>query len=165
MNTPMHPAPLYDAAALVDFADALLTRAGMAAPLARSVAQTLVDGDLLGHDTHGLALLVESLTGGLAGHGRADPREGWGATVYLTLHDLEAFGGKREFLRQMDHVADACRSNRPIDAARPVRLPGEQGLARRVRQLNEGVRLHSGIAPALEPLAQKYGLDFSKTRR
>ncbi len=357
MNTPMHPAPLYDAAALVDFADALLTRAGMAAPLARSVAQTLVDGDLLGHDTHGLALLagyvkeveagtmrregaplvvsdkpaavlwdgqrlpgpwlvhqgidlllprarqlgsatlvirrshhiaclavymmraleegmlavlacsdpnsasvapfggtqavftpdplalgfpltqggvmvdisasittngmsnrkraagekfdadrlidaqgrpgrdpqwlfddppgtllpvggldhghkgyglallVESLTGGLAGHGRADPREGWGATVYLTLHDLEAFGGKREFLRQMDHVADACRSNRPIDAARPVRLPGEQGLARRARQLKEGVRLHAGIAPALAPLAEKYGIDFASTRR
>ncbi|MBS0454057.1 MAG: Ldh family oxidoreductase [Proteobacteria bacterium] len=118
-----------------------------------------------GHKGYGLALLVESLTAGLAGHGRADPKEGWGATVYLTLHDLEAFGGKSEFLRQMDHVADACRSNRPIDAARPVRLPGEQGLARRARQLKEGVRLHPGIAPALEPLARKYGLELPKPRR
>ena len=117
-----------------------------------------------GHKGYGLALLVESLTGGLAGHGRADPKEGWGATVYLTLHDLDAFGGKDAFLRQMDHLADACRSNKPIDPARPVRLPGEQGLARRKRQLNEGVRLHPGIAPALEPLARKHGLDLAVAR-
>lgn len=117
-----------------------------------------------GHKGYGLALLVESLTGGLAGHGRADPREGWGATVYLTLHDLDAFGGKDAFLRQMDHLADACRTNRPIDASRPVRLPGEQGLARRERQSQEGVRLHPGIAPALAPLAQKHGLDLEAAR-
>lgn len=117
-----------------------------------------------GHKGYGLALLVESLTGGLAGHGRADPKEGWGATVHLTLHDLEAFGGKDAFLRQMDHIADACRSNRPIDPARPVRLPGEQGLARRARQLKEGLRLHPGIAPSLTPLAQKHGLDLATAR-
>ena len=50
--------PFYDAAALVAFADGLLQRAGLEAAMARSVAQTLVDGDLLGHDTHGLALLA-----------------------------------------------------------------------------------------------------------
>ncbi len=70
-----------------------------------------------GHKGYGLALLVEALTAGLAGHGRADAREGWGATVHLTLHDLQAFGGKTEFLRQMDHLALQCRSNAPIDAA------------------------------------------------
>lgn len=118
-----------------------------------------------GHKGYGMALLVESLTGGLAGHGRADPKEGWGATVYLTLHDLDAFGGKDAFLRQMDHLADVCRTNRPIDAARPVRLPGEQGLARRDRQLAQGVRLHPGIAPALAPLAQKHGLDLATARK
>jgi len=114
-----------------------------------------------GHKGYGMALLVESLTGGLAGHGRADPKEGWGATVCLTLHDLDAFGGKEAFMRQMDHIADACRSNTPIDPARPVRLPGEQGLARRARQLKDGLRLHPSIAPALVPLAQKYGLDLN----
>ncbi|RYY94335.1 MAG: FCD domain-containing protein, partial [Comamonadaceae bacterium] len=41
-----------------------------------------------GHKGYGMALLVETLTGGLAGHGRADAPEGWGATVYITLHDL-----------------------------------------------------------------------------
>jgi len=113
-----------------------------------------------GHKGYGLALLVESLTGGLAGHGRADPKEGWGATVYLTLHDLDAFGGKEAFLRQMDHLADACRANRPIDPARPVRLPGEAGLKRRTQQSGDGVRLHPSIALALAPLGDRFGLRF-----
>jgi LDH2 family malate/lactate/ureidoglycolate dehydrogenase len=47
----------HDAAALVDFATALLARAGLAASRARTIAEVLVEGDLLGHDTHGLALL------------------------------------------------------------------------------------------------------------
>jgi len=118
-----------------------------------------------GHKGYGLALLVEALTGGLAGHGRADPPEGWGATVHLTLHDLDAFGGKHDFLRQMDHIAHACRTNRPADAQRPVRLPGEGGLARRRAQATEGVRLHPAIAPALAPIGQRLGVPFPAARR
>jgi len=105
-----------------------------------------------------LSLLVESLTGGLAGHGRADPKEGWGATVHITLYDLKAFGGHAEFLRQMDTVAERCRTNKPIDPQRPVRLPGEGGLARRAQQLKEGVQLHPSILPSLEDYANKFGV-------
>ncbi|MDM0044275.1 Ldh family oxidoreductase [Variovorax dokdonensis] len=113
-----------------------------------------------GHKGYGMALLVDALTGGLAGHGRADPPEGWGATVYLTLHDLDAFGGKDAFLRQMTHIANACRTNRPVDATRPVRLPGQAGLDRRARQAALGVGLHPGIAPALTPLGERLGVPF-----
>ena len=35
-----------------------------------------------GHKGYGLSLTVEALTGGLAGFGRADPKQGWGATVF-----------------------------------------------------------------------------------
>src|SRR3546814_19452160 len=48
----------YDAQALREFSQALLQAAGMDAPAAEAVADTLVGGDLLGHDTHGLALLA-----------------------------------------------------------------------------------------------------------
>ena len=48
---------LYDAAALVGYCAGLLTAAGLAAPMAAMVAETLVEGDLLGHDTHGMAQL------------------------------------------------------------------------------------------------------------
>ncbi|RZL64615.1 MAG: Ldh family oxidoreductase [Variovorax sp.] len=116
-----------------------------------------------GHKGYGMALLVETLTAGLAGHGRADPPEGWGATVYLTLHDLDAFSGKDAFLRQMDHVAERCRSNVPIDPAKPVRLPGQGGLARRAEQLRDGVRLHPSIATGLEPVGSRYGLSLANT--
>ncbi|RYF32917.1 MAG: Ldh family oxidoreductase, partial [Comamonadaceae bacterium] len=114
-----------------------------------------------GHKGYGMALLVEALTGGLAGHGRADAPEGWGATVYLTLHDLDAFGGKAAFLRQMDHIAERCRASAPIDAAKPVRLPGQAGLARRAAQQRDGVRLHPSIATALAAIEVRYGLSLA----
>lgn len=120
-----------------------------------------VGGQSHGHKGYGMALLVEALTGGLAGHGRADAPEGWGATVYLTLHDLDAFGGKAAFLRQMDHIAERCRANTPIDASKPVRLPGQAGLARRAAQRHEGVRLHPSIATALEPIEARHGLSLA----
>ncbi|KQP13091.1 Ldh family oxidoreductase [Pseudorhodoferax sp. Leaf267] len=124
-----------------------------------------VGGTTHGHKGYGMALLVEALTGGLAGHGRADAREGWGATVYLTLHDLAAFGGKDDFLRQMDHIAAQCRGNAPADAARPVRLPGEHGLQRRERGQRDGVRLHPSIAKALEPAQARHGVRLADALR
>ena len=44
------------------------------------------------------------MTAGLSGHGRADPPEGWGGTVFVQVLDPEAFGGLAAFKRQMDHV-------------------------------------------------------------
>jgi LDH2 family malate/lactate/ureidoglycolate dehydrogenase len=84
-----------------------------------------------GHKGYGLSLLVEALTGGLAGHGRADAREGWGATVFLQVIDPAAFAGLAAFERQVGEVARQCRASRPVDVKRPVRLPGERayGLA------------------------------------
>jgi LDH2 family malate/lactate/ureidoglycolate dehydrogenase len=43
--------------ALLSLAETLLQRAGMPADKARDVADILLEGDLLGHDTHGLQLL------------------------------------------------------------------------------------------------------------
>lgn len=58
---------MFDARALTDFAEAALSRAGLPKDPAVSVARGLVEADLLGHTTHGLALLadyVEELTEG-----------------------------------------------------------------------------------------------------
>lgn len=118
-----------------------------------------VGGKAAGHKGYGLALLVETLTGGLAGFGRADPKEGWGATVFLQLLDPEAFGGLAALQRQTQWLADACRASRPVDGGPPVRLPGEGGLKRRRAQLEQGIELHPAILPALAPWAQRYGVD------
>ena len=108
-----------------------------------------------GHKGYGLSLVVEALTGGLAGFGRADPKQGWGATVFLQIIDPGAFSGSDAFLRQMGEVARQCHASRPADPQRPVRLPGEQGLRLAERQRAEGVTLYPGVLEALVPWAQK----------
>lgn len=113
-----------------------------------------------GHKGFGLALLIEALTGGLSGHGRADPPEGWGANIFLSLYDPEAFGGRDAFLRQMDWVAEACRGNPPRPGFMQVRMPGDRGLALREEQARQGIALHPAIAPALSECGQRYGLAF-----
>jgi LDH2 family malate/lactate/ureidoglycolate dehydrogenase len=113
-----------------------------------------------GHKGFGLALLIEALTGGLAGHGRADPAEGWGATVFLTLYDPEAFGGAADFARQTDWLGEACRNNPPRPGVDAVRMPGDRGIARKAEQTRAGIALHPGIPPALAECAKPYGLEF-----
>lgn len=108
-----------------------------------------------GHKGYALGLLVETLTSGLAGHGRADPKEGWGASVIVQVYDPALFGGKKDFLRQTSHLASACRAALPREGFDRVRLPGENGLRRREAQLAEGVELYPGIFSALEPWAAK----------
>lgn len=113
-----------------------------------------------GHKGYAFALLVEALTGGLAGHGRADPKEGWGATVFIQVMNPACFGGAEEFRRQTEHVAAACRTTPPRSGFERVRLPGESGLRRRADQLEHGVELHSSILPAIEPWARKLGVQM-----
>jgi LDH2 family malate/lactate/ureidoglycolate dehydrogenase len=110
-----------------------------------------------GHKGYGLALAIEALTGGLAGHGRADPAEGWGATVTVRVTDPAAMGGAAAFRRETDWIVRACRASAPRDPAHPVRLPGERGLARKRAQLADGVALHPSILPALRPWAERLG--------
>jgi LDH2 family malate/lactate/ureidoglycolate dehydrogenase len=111
-----------------------------------------------GHKGYGLSLLVEALTGGLAGHGRADAKEGWGATVFLQVIDPRAFAGLDAFTRQTDAVAQQCHASRPAREGSPVRTPGEKGLALARKQLNAGVTLYPSIMPSLEPWAKKLGV-------
>jgi L-lactate dehydrogenase len=118
----------------------------------------LLGGTDAGHKGYGLTLLVESLTGGLAAHGRADPKEGWGATVFVQLLDPEAFGGLEGATRQIDFVAAACHASTPRTPGQPVRLPGERGLQRRAEQLAGGVALHPSIMPLIAPWQEKFGI-------
>ncbi len=111
-----------------------------------------------GHKGYGLTLLVEALTGGLAGHGRADPPEGWGATVYLQIIDPRAFAGAEAFTRQTGKVSDQCHASKPIDAKSPVRTPGEKGIALAELQRSEGVALYPSIMPGLATWAAKLGV-------
>ena len=115
-----------------------------------------------GHKGYGMSLMVEALTAGLAGRGRVDPKDGWGATVHVSLYDINAFCGQAEFQRQMDHVAKLCINNVPINPSKPVRLPGQSAFTKRQEQLNAGVRLHASIEPSLADAESKYGFKLSE---
>ncbi len=71
-----HAEPAYRADDLIAFAAALFRSAGLEDEKARTVAEVLVEGDLLGHTTHGLALAAPYLTRGPGGQhdrrGRAE---------------------------------------------------------------------------------------------
>jgi L-lactate dehydrogenase len=108
-----------------------------------------------GHKGYALGLLVEALTSGLAGHGRADPYEGWSACVWLQVVDPALFGGKEAFSRQTEGMAKACRGAPPRARYERVRLPGENGLRRREEQLRDGVELYPSIMPRLLPWVEK----------
>jgi L-lactate dehydrogenase len=60
----------YAAADLIGFATTLFERAGLESDKARITAEILVEGDLMGHTTHGLALLGAYLDEAASGHMR-----------------------------------------------------------------------------------------------
>ncbi len=111
-----------------------------------------------GHKGYALGLLVEALTAGLAGYGRADGTTDWGATVYVQVQDLEAFSGAAAFKRESSWLADACRKSTTVPGDDQVRLPGEAGLARRRAALKDGVVLFPGIMEMLNEWAEKFAI-------
>lgn len=111
-----------------------------------------------GHKGYGLALLVEALTQGLGGFGRAAKPARWGASVFVQATDPAAFGGAAEFRRETGWLAAACRAAAPAPGVDAVRLPGERGLARKRAALRDGVELYAGILEALAPHAARLGV-------
>jgi LDH2 family malate/lactate/ureidoglycolate dehydrogenase len=117
-----------------------------------------------GYKGFGLALLIEALTAGLGGHGRADPAEGWGAAVFVQVIDPEAFGGLAPFKRQMDHMVAAVHASKPRAGGDRPRVPGEAGMARLREQRALGILLYPTILPALAPWAAKLGVTAPRSR-
>jgi len=113
-----------------------------------------------GHKGFALALLIEALTGGLAGHGRADPPDGWGATVFVQVIDPAAFGGADGFVRQTDWIAAACHDATPRPGVERVRLPGERGLALYREQQDAGVLLYPGIIDTIRPWGKRFDIEL-----
>jgi LDH2 family malate/lactate/ureidoglycolate dehydrogenase len=111
-----------------------------------------------GYKGFGLALMIEAMTAGLSGFGRADPREGWGGTVFVQAIDPDAFGGSPDFLRQMDHMVDISHASRPRPGVERVRVPGEAGMGRLAEQRAHGVALYPSILPALLPWSARLGV-------
>lgn len=117
-----------------------------------------VGGNDHGHKGFGLGLLVEALTQGLSGYGRADKPAGWGSATTVLAIAPSRFAGEDAFLRQMDFTGDLCLAAKPRDPAAPVRLPGQLALQKKRAAEQDGVELHPGISEKLTALATKLGI-------
>jgi LDH2 family malate/lactate/ureidoglycolate dehydrogenase len=117
-----------------------------------------IGGAEYGHKGYALGLLVEAMSMGLCGHGRADPIEGWTCEIFVQVLNPALFGGTETFLRQTTWVADACRATPPRPGVERVRLPGEAGLRRRENQLNHGIELYPSVMPGLATWGAKLGI-------
>jgi L-lactate dehydrogenase len=115
-----------------------------------------------GHKGYALALMVEALTAALGGFGRADPPEGWGASVFLQVIDPEAFVGRQAFVREAAWLVEAARATPPLPGNDRVRVPGERALALKREQLARGIELYPAILPALHPWAEKLGVPLPR---
>jgi L-lactate dehydrogenase len=111
-----------------------------------------------GHKGFGLSLMVEALTQGLAGYGRADEPTQWGASVMVLVFDPVHFGGLDAFVRQTDWVSHACRQSVARIEGTAVRLPGQAGLEKKRVGLDQGVVLDARLASKLQDLATRFGL-------
>jgi len=111
-----------------------------------------------GYKGFGLALMIEALSQGLAGHGRKDAPRRWGGNVYLQLIDPGFFAGADAFAEQTGHLAERCRANRPVDPHRPVRLPGDQAAAGIERAMREGLAVDAPTRSALNDWAARLGV-------
>lgn len=118
----------------------------------------LLGGRDYGHKGFGLSLMVEMLTHGLGGFGRAEGEKRWGANVFLQVLDPGAFAGKEAFLRQMDFLTDRCHANAPIDPAQPVRMPGEMAQKRILTAERDGLELAPTLIKALTETATRYAV-------
>lgn len=120
----------------------------------------LLGGLEYGHKGFGLALMVEALSQGLSGDGRKQPPTRWGGNTYLQVMDPEWFGGREVFVEQMAHLSERSRANRPIDPARPVRLPGDAAARGIAEAEQRGIRYAADTRQALQAAALARGVAF-----
>ena len=82
----------YPATTLQQFGESLLVAAGLATARARDVAEVLLEGDLLGHTTHGFALLPAYLDS-LKQNGMARDGDIGSQSGYMAVRDLRIWAG------------------------------------------------------------------------
>ncbi len=113
-----------------------------------------------GHKGYSLGLLVEALTQGLGGFGRADSPSGPTSSIFVQVIDPDAFAGQRAFSRQTSWLVNACRENPPRPGVDRVRVPGENAMKLRRAALEHGVALTPLIVSGVRTCAEKLGISM-----
>jgi L-lactate dehydrogenase len=115
-----------------------------------------------GHKGYALAILVECLTQGLGGFGRAEQPTQWGAAILVLAAAPGAFAGAHHFIRETNWISAACRASPPVTGGDPVRLPGQLALARKREALKSGVLLYPSIERSLAKLASSLAVNLPR---
>lgn len=108
-----------------------------------------------GHKGFGLGLMIETLSQGLSGAGRASAPKRWGGNTLLQLYDPALFAGRAAFAAEVDHLAAKVRANRPADPRRPVRMPGDNAAANIARAEAGGIAYDARTRAALTQWAER----------
>ncbi len=110
--------PRIERSALLSYAENLLTAAGMEADKAQATAEILVEGDMIGHDTHGLQLMhwyLESLAdGSLNGKGSYQVVADKGASF---VWDGQLLPGAWLLTQALDQAMERVRDHGMVGAA------------------------------------------------
>jgi L-lactate dehydrogenase len=116
-----------------------------------------VGGTDHGHKGSGLLVWSEMFAACLGGWGRLDRTGDDDAnSLYLAVHDPEAFGGDSLVRRQASRVVELYQALQPRTGAEAPRLPGQRALALRRAALSDGLALPARISTALLQLAQEW---------
>jgi LDH2 family malate/lactate/ureidoglycolate dehydrogenase len=118
----------------------------------------LIGGLEYGHKGFGLALMVEALSQGLSGHGRAEAPTQWGGNTFVQVIDPEFFAGADAFELQTGTLAAQCRASAPIDPSQPVRLPGDQAAANLAQAQTRGIDYDDTTWKALSAYSEQLGV-------
>jgi L-lactate dehydrogenase len=113
-----------------------------------------------GYKGFGMGLIVESLTNGLSGYGRANNPSKWTASVFLQILNPEAFGGSDSFKNETQYLVDQCEKSASIDLNNPVRMPGRKALNLKNEQKQSGLALETSLLTSLKKLGIKFSIPF-----
>lgn len=120
-------------------------------------------GDTYGHKGFALAIMVEALSQGLTGYGRADLPTGSQTNAYIQITDPDAFAGLEAFKRQTSYLVSACLASEPIDPDKQVRLPGMAAMKGLQDAKDKGLLLPDDIIESLHGLSRQYDVGLANT--
>jgi L-2-hydroxycarboxylate dehydrogenase (NAD+) len=126
--------------------------------------------ELGGHKGYGLALLVDILSGVLAGACYADlvnPRTPDGRRLpsgighFFGALRVDSFRDVDEFKSSMDDLERRLKKVRTVEEQDRVRIHGEKEFEAAERRSQYGIPLDSTVLTELREIAREFGLDFS----
>ncbi|WP_029528114.1 Ldh family oxidoreductase [Polaromonas glacialis] len=110
-----------------------------------------------GHKGSGLAMVVQLL--GMMGGASGAPRKTHDCGFFMLVINPELLSSAEDYKKRVKEFADSMRTTRPLDPARPVRVPFERSAAdREKRRLEDRIEVADEVYEALVHIATPVGI-------